>query len=176
MLASLIEDGADVSAKGKSGRTALLHFWTTNVIPEGIPEGALLVLSQPPVDLEAPDGTHHGFRALHWIAWHGMTRTCRNFLQLGADIDGLDREGNTPLRIAIRGGQKEVALLLLDMDADPGEMYPIDLHHGVRSLLGWASSNDRLHVGQLVAHRRRMLLDGESGENTLRRVVKGHQS
>ena len=139
MLTSLIEDGA---AKDKSGRTALLHFWTTNVIPEGIPEAALLVLGQPPVDLEATDGTHHGFRALHWIAWHGMIRTCRAFLQLGADIDGLDREGNTPLRIAIRRGQKEVALLLLDTGADPDEMYPIDLHREVRSLLGWASSND----------------------------------
>jgi ankyrin repeat protein len=150
LLASLIEDGADVSAKDKSGRTALLHFWTTNVIPEGIPEASLLVLGQPPVDLEPPDGAHHGFRALHWIAWHGTTSTCRMFLQLGADIDGLDREGNTALRIAIRRGQKEVALLLLDMGADPGEMYPIDLHRDVRSLLGWASSNDRLHIGQLV--------------------------
>jgi hypothetical protein len=103
---------------------------------------ALLVLGQPPVDLEAADGTHHGFRALHWIAWHGMTRTCRAFLQSGADIDRLDREGNTPLRIAIRRGQKEVALLLLDTGADPDEMYPIDLHREVRSLLGWASSND----------------------------------
>jgi hypothetical protein len=139
LLTSLIEDGA---AKDKSGRTALLHFWTTNVIPEGIPEAALLVLGQPPVDLEAADGTHHGFRALHWIAWHGMTRTCRDFLQLGADIDRLDREGNTPLRIAIRRGQKEVALLLLDTGADPGEMYSIDLHREVRPLLGWASFND----------------------------------
>ena len=65
-----------------------------------------------------------------------MTRTCRKFLQSGADIAGLDREGNTPLRVAIRRGQKEVALLLLDMGADPGEMYPTELHIKVRSLLG----------------------------------------
>jgi ankyrin repeat protein len=172
LLASLIEEGADVSAKDKSGRTALLHFLTTNVIPEAIAEAALLVLGRPPVDLEAADDTHHGFRALHWIAWHGMTRTCRKFLQLGADIDGLDREGNTPLRIAIRRDQKEVALLLLDMGADPGEMYPTNLRREASLLLGWASSNDRLHIGQLVVHRRRMLLDGENGEGILRRVSK----
>lgn len=119
LLTSLIGEGADVSAKDKSGWTALLHSLTTNAIPEGIAEAALLVLGQPPADLEAMDGTHHGFRALHWIAWHGMTRTCGKFLRLRADIDGLDREGNTALRIAIRRGQKEVALLLLDMGADP---------------------------------------------------------
>ena len=71
------------------------------------------------------------------------------------------------MQIAIRRGQKEAALLLLDEGADRGEMCPTDLHREVRSLLGWASSNDRLHIGQLVIHRRRMLLDGESGEGTL---------
>jgi ankyrin repeat protein len=129
LLTSLMEEGADVSAKDKSGRTALLHFLTTNVIPKAIAEAALLVLGRPPVDLEAADGTHHGFRALHWITGHGMTRTCRKFLQLGADIDGLDRGSNKPLRIAIRRGQKGVALLLLDIGADSGEMYLPDLHH-----------------------------------------------
>lgn len=91
---------------------------------------------------------------------------------MGADIDGLDREGTTPLRIAIGRSQKEVALLLLDMGADQGEICSTDSHPLSEIVVGWASSNDRLHIGQLIAHRRRTLLDGEGGEWTLRRVSK----
>lgn len=65
-----MEEGADVSAKDKSGRTALLHILTTNVLPEGIAEAALLVLGQPLVDLEA---TWHSPRfqspSLDCMAW-----------------------------------------------------------------------------------------------------------
>jgi hypothetical protein len=58
------------------------------------------------------------------------------------------------------------------MSADPRETYPTDLHPEARSLLGWTSFNDRFHIGELVVHRRRMLLDRESEEGTLRRVSK----
>jgi hypothetical protein len=43
-------------------------------------------------------------------------------------------------------------------------MYLADLHREARSFLVRAGSNDGLYTGQLVAHRRRMLPDGESGE------------
>jgi hypothetical protein len=58
------------------------------------------------------------------------------------------------------------------MGADQGEMYLAYLHREARSLLGWTSSNDGLYIGHSVAHRRGMLLDGESGEGTLRKVSR----
>lgn len=78
-------------------------------------EATLDVRGGPLVDIEAADDTHDGFRVLHWIAWYGLSKACGRILQLGAGIGAEDHKGNTPLRIAVKIEQKEVALLLLDM-------------------------------------------------------------
>ena len=43
-------------------------------------------------------------------------------------------------------------------------MYLADLHREARSFLGRAGSSGGLYTGQFVAHGRRVLPDGESGE------------
>jgi ankyrin repeat protein len=177
ILYLVVEAGADISAKDSCGRTALLHYFSKISGPKVDLLAALHLLAglsgkfRPMVDIEAADSTQDGFRVLHWIAWFDLSEACRKILQLGADIEARDREGRTPLRIVMMSEQKEVALLLLDMGADVGEIYPMDLHPEMRSLLGWASSNDRLHVGKLVVHKNRMRQE-EAGEGILRRVSK----
>lgn len=171
MLDWVVRAGADISAKDHSGRTALLHYFLTSTSLRTDWEAALDVLGGLLVDIEAADDTHDGFRVLHWIAWYGLSNACGRILQLGADIDIEDHKGNTPLRIAVKYKQKEVALLLLDMEADVSQIYPTDLHPEMRPLVGWASSNDRLHVGRLAAHKEKKLLRGR-GEGTLRKVPK----
>jgi ankyrin repeat protein len=171
MLNLLVTAGADVSAKDTNGRTALLLYFSGGSTLETDWEAALDILSGPSVDIEAVDDISDGFRILHWTAYLGFSKVCRRLLQLGADIDARDKDGRTPLRIAIIFEVREVALLLLDMGADVGEIYPTDLHPEAKLLLGWASSNDRLHVGKLVAHKQRMP-DEKNGIGILRRVTK----
>lgn len=171
MLEMLVRGGADISAKDDHGRTALLYYFSIDIDLRTDWEAALDVLSGPSADIEAVDDTQDRFRVLHWIAWRGLREVCVRILQLGADIDAQNRVGNTPLQVAIMRQHREVALVLLDMGAEVGEMYPTDLHPELRPLLGWASSNDRLHVGKLVVHKHKML-QGQTGEGVLRRVSK----
>jgi hypothetical protein len=159
-----------VSAKDNSGRTALLHYSSILYDLRTDWDTGLDLLSGLLVDIEAADGFHDGFRVLHWIVWHGLSKACRRMLQLGADTDAKDREGNTPLQVAMIRKQREVVLLLLYRGADVGEMYPPELHPETTLLLWWASWHDRSHVGQLVVHKHKMLLEDQSGEGILRRV------
>jgi ankyrin repeat protein len=172
ILKWLVSVGADVTAQDDKGQTALLHYFSTATSLRPDWESALDVLAGPSVDIDALGSFQDGFSVLHWIAWYGLTEACRRVLKLGADIDARNRKGETPLQVAMAGERREVALVLLDMGADVGEMHPRGIDTPMmRRLLSWASSNDRLHVGKLVVHKHK-ILQSQTGEGTLRRVSK----
>lgn len=59
-----------------------------------------------------------GWTALHYCAGYGFTELVKPLIERGADINALDDEGKTPLRVAIESAQQEVADLLLSRGAE----------------------------------------------------------
>lgn len=80
MLDRPIKVGANVSAKGNSGRTALPQYFSTRTALSTDREADLDVLGGPLVDIEAADDTHDGFRVIHWFAWYGLSNACGRIL------------------------------------------------------------------------------------------------
>lgn len=58
-----------------------------------------------------------GWTALHYCAGLGFVELAEVLIQRGADINALDDEGKTPLRVAIESDRQEVAELLRRRDA-----------------------------------------------------------
>ncbi len=58
-----------------------------------------------------------GWTALHYCAGYGLAELVGPLIDRGADINALDDEGKTPLRVAIESNQLEVADLLLNSGA-----------------------------------------------------------
>jgi RNA polymerase sigma factor (sigma-70 family) len=58
-----------------------------------------------------------GWTALHYAAGFGFAELAQAFIDRGADINALDDEGKTPLRVAVESAQQEVADLLLNRGA-----------------------------------------------------------
>jgi RNA polymerase sigma-70 factor (ECF subfamily) len=60
-----------------------------------------------------------GATPLHWAAGAGNRPLAEVLLELGADINALDVNGNTPLKRATHMNQAEMVSWLLEQDADP---------------------------------------------------------
>ena len=66
--------------------------------------------------------TWHEVTLLHDMAQSGDIAKARMLLDHGADINAVDEEyRSTPLGLATRWGQKEMAVFLLDRGADPNK-------------------------------------------------------
>jgi len=59
-----------------------------------------------------------GWTALHYCAGCGLDELVEPLIERGADINALDDEGKTPLRVAVESAQQEVADLLLSKGAE----------------------------------------------------------
>jgi cytohesin len=107
----LIEDNADLDARGPMGYTAL-HWagirghW--RIFEELVAAGA-------PVNAVGSDGG----TPLHWTCHHDQPDEVRLLLETGAEVDIRNRWGRTPLHVAARRGCVNAAALLLDAGADP---------------------------------------------------------
>jgi len=55
---------------------------------------------------------------IHGAALEGSPAAVQAFLRRGADINGFDRHGETPLHSAVKGGNEETATLLIEEGAD----------------------------------------------------------
>ena len=132
----LIENGADVNAKGDKGYTALHTAAASNAVKVAellIKKGADVnfkprvtqeVLMLPP-DL-APRGTEptletitvDGDTPLHWAAGGNAVDVADLLINEGADVNGRNDTGDTPLHFAAQSNSVDVAKLLISKGAD----------------------------------------------------------
>ncbi len=115
-LKFLISKGADIDYNDSSSNTSLLMeaIHTTN------PESVTYLIQQ------GADVNHknvHGQTALHLICEKGAStdfdaKFVTYFLEKGADINAKDKNGKTPLLTAIKEGNTEIALCLINKGAD----------------------------------------------------------
>jgi hypothetical protein len=69
------------------------------------------ILIQKGANLNAQD--EHGFTALTWASWSGLTKTAQRLIELGADITLADNRGNTPLMMAAQRGHTAIVEQLI---------------------------------------------------------------
>ena len=60
----------------------------------------------------------NGRRALNWAAWHNHVEIIEELLRHGADVDGVNHTGFTPLHHAAESGAPEAARVLIEAGAD----------------------------------------------------------
>lgn len=103
---ALLFAGADPSAAGDRGRTAL-HESARRASP-----GIVRLLIDAGADMEARD--ERGATPLHWAAFSGRTESARVLISAGADVDAMDRFGASPDRSARLGEHPETERLVIE--------------------------------------------------------------
>lgn len=106
----LIDNGADIRAKDKSGISVLTHAARTgnlNVVKNLVGDGASVHVKSP-----------RGITALYAAAINGHNDIVEFLLSQGADIDVKLVDGETPLMAAVWNGQVETVALLIHKGAD----------------------------------------------------------
>jgi beta-lactamase regulating signal transducer with metallopeptidase domain len=108
---TLIQSGADVDAKSRTGKTALMYAAIL-----GHPD-IVGILLKSGADVNAISWDT-GDTALTFAAWLGYTQIANYLLDAGADVNVVDPGGETALTIAAWNGHTETVELLLDAGAD----------------------------------------------------------
>lgn len=121
----LIAEGAHREAKNRDGETPLdvaRRAGRTSIVallPPDVTEAARTgdlpliksMLAKDPGQLEKKDG-EFGATPLHWAALKGHTEVVRFLLDAGANPTAVNRDGESPLKVAQRAKQTEVVRLL----------------------------------------------------------------
>ncbi|MCE1247702.1 MAG: ankyrin repeat domain-containing protein [Firmicutes bacterium] len=105
-----LHDGADLSARDKSGLTPL-H----NAVTKDNNEIINLLLTKS-VALDEQNSI--GKTALHFAVFNGKSDAVRMLISAGADVNVQDNEGNTPLHIAVLLGLTRIVEQLIANNAD----------------------------------------------------------
>lgn len=89
-------------------------------------------------------------------------------LNYGINIDDKDAQGNTPLIIAVKNGQKRAANFLLEKDAD------IDIQNkaGNTALMAACINGDQEEVALLIEHHANLDIQNANGATALITAVK----
>jgi len=108
----LVEAGADIHAKSLTGFTPVqwLSYWNAY-------ETVAYLLSQGAE--VSYQGSSEGKSALHIAAQFGYVETVKVLLKAGADVNLKDKNGETPLFLAVLEGGPEVQMLLTQSGASP---------------------------------------------------------
>jgi ankyrin repeat protein len=106
----LIEHGANPKARDSSGYNPL----------ELAAEGGfddLVRLLVPYYKEETEEGNNRTQTPLHCAAMYGHASTCAYLIEQGAKLSALNKENETPLYLAVRGGFQEAVQKLLEADS-----------------------------------------------------------
>jgi ankyrin repeat protein len=104
----LLDAGADVNAAGNFGSTAI-HSAASNGSGDNTEILALLLRQGAKTDKQGLDG----YTPLHWAARCGLMKKTQMLLNAGAPMEALDKQGDTPLHLAIMEQHFDVAKLLV---------------------------------------------------------------
>jgi uncharacterized protein len=107
----LLQRGADVNIKDKQEYTALFH-----ALEAGYDEVELVLLNQPNLD---PNARGLNGVALISYAWRDQKDAVRRLLDLGADVNAQDKDGDVALHGAAETGNGEIIDMLLAKGANP---------------------------------------------------------
>ncbi len=108
----LIEQGADVQARDKTGNT-ILHTAVQMVHPE-----VAELLIQSGADVNVPESIWKR-TPLHFVSQLGPPEVAAALIQKGANINARDSLGDTPLHYASLSNRLQIAHILLKQGADP---------------------------------------------------------
>ncbi|KAK3360961.1 hypothetical protein B0T24DRAFT_120609 [Lasiosphaeria ovina] len=136
VVRQLLDRGADVEAKDKSGWTPLLRaieYGQEAIVRQLLDRGA---------DVEAKDDW--GQTPLSWAAGNGHETIVLRLLDLGADVEAKDNYGRTPLSWAAGNGHKTIVRQLLNQATDSESK-----SYSGRTPLSWAAQKGRATVGNL---------------------------
>ena len=130
-IAVLLNNGADINLRGRSGLRALDLALEPDVDIQKIRGAAVLIKrgALPPQKKEwgyiveplrsgnMEVGFSYNAKALHIAAEYGHDAMVVYLIENGADVNARDQPGNTALHIAVRNANKDIASFLLDKGA-----------------------------------------------------------
>jgi ankyrin repeat protein len=150
ILGDLLRRGFDPNTRNEKGQTGL-----TIAMQEQSPRAARMLLDQPGIDADAPNGdgetplmmaalkgdmdgvkmllargakvNRPGWSPLHYAAAGPEPAIVKLFLDLGAEVEALSPRGTTPLMLAAQTGAEDNVKLLLARGADPNRRDPREL-------------------------------------------------
>lgn len=153
VLKRLLEDGVDLEAKDKYGRTAL-----SRAAREGYQKGVESLIESG-ANLDSKD--MNGWTPLSWAAYNGHETVVESLLEKGANLESRDESGWTPLLWAAHNGHEIVVELLLEKGAN--------LESGDDSggtPLSWAAHNGHETVVELFLKKGANLESGDDSGGT----------
>lgn len=121
-----------------------------------------ILLSNKRVDVEKADRS--GRQALHYACQRGEESIVKLLLPSVAGLNTRDKDGKTPLQLAVISGHRGVARMLLDKGADPND------HMGLPVLIS-ANGSDAEVAKLLLDRGADLRLVNESSESLLIRAI-----
>ena len=142
---SLIQGGAKLSSRDKSGRTTFHYAFMEQSCYPAIVDLLLNAGDKSIVDL----GDDNGQTALHYAAQTGNTHGIQILTDNGADADPIDNYGFTPFLWAVVAGQAEATEKLLSLGAgNPNSVSPDG-----KSALAWAAGLSHIEIAWFLVNR-----------------------
>ncbi|KAJ4158474.1 uncharacterized protein LMH87_008997 [Akanthomyces muscarius] len=142
---SLIQGGAKLSSRDKSGRTTFHYAFMEQSCYPAIVDLLLNAGDKSIVDL----GDDNGQTALHYAAQTGNTHGIQILTDNGADADPIDNYGFTPFLWAVVAGQAAATEKLLSLGAgNPNSVSPDG-----KSALAWAAGLSHIEIAGFLVHR-----------------------
>lgn len=142
---SLIQGGAKLSSRDKSGRSAFHYAFVEQSCYPALVDLLLNAGDKSIMNLRDDNGQ----TALHYAAQRGNTDGIRILTDNGVDADPIDSYGFTPLLWAVVAGKAEATEKLLSLGAgNPNSASPDG-----KSALAWAAGLSHVKIAQLLVDR-----------------------